>query len=183
MSLATQQNFIAQLFIDETLRLSFADAPQQVGAENGLSDDEISEINLTLNDDFEFFAKSLINKRLLDVKKLLPLSLQTLSVGEFNRRFHEFAKSHMPAKPFNDAVRFARFLTDAQTYQSWQMEMIKLERARLLFNNGKQNLFFKVFGYELTSSGQTDGPAAEPRKKRTLFLWIRCGKWVRRFAW
>lgn len=183
MSLAAQQNFIARLITDERLRLSFADAPQQVGAEHGLRGNEISDINRTLGDDFEFFAKSLINKRLLDVKKLLPMTLQALRIDEFNKQFYEFAKSHMPTKPFNDAVGFAYFLANAQTHQYWQREVAKLERARLFFNNRKQNLFFKVFRYDLDSLGYLGDRTAEPRKKLTIFLWIRYGKWVRRFAW
>ena len=78
MSLQKQQDFLARLFTDESLRQNFLSEPKKIGLENGLADTDIAELQTVLPEQLTFFADSLYWKRLREVEKFLPLTKKIL---------------------------------------------------------------------------------------------------------
>src|SRR5215212_4518525 len=137
MSLLDVQNLLARIFTDEDLRLQFLLEPEKIGIENNLSAAEIEQIKQILPEQINFFADSLVYKRLREVEKLLPLTRKILE-KEFGKYFREFANQFQPQaikKHLEDAIEFGGFLQSKRIEPVWAKDLAKLVRARLSFNN------------------------------------------------
>jgi hypothetical protein len=116
MSLLEQQNFLARVFTDENLRLSFWENPEIVGKENGLDDREIVQLKEIFADDLNYFADSLFHKRLHEVEKLLPLTKRVLD-KDFAKLFRQFSRNFQSSsikKHLEDAIEFCKYLQQLQ---------------------------------------------------------------------
>ena len=184
MSLLETQNFLARVYTDENLRRKFLSAPERTGRENNLSEKEIIELAKILPAELNLFAESLFCKRLREVEKLLPLTKQVLA-EDFEIYFREFAGGFLPAtvkKHFEDAIQFAEFLQGKE--KNWNKDLAKYERAKLEFNNCGKNFIFKVFDYDIKEIFRKGVRAQkEFKQKKTFAVWLRIGKFARRFIW
>lgn len=144
MSLKEQQDFLARLFTDESLRHSFWENPEKIGKENGLDDSEIEQFKEIIPEDLNFFADSLFHKRLHEVERLLPLTKKALD-KDFSKIFQEFSQIYQPStvkKHLEDAIEFCKFLRSQQLEQVYARDAAKFEQAKHeFFGYGKQISF------------------------------------------
>jgi hypothetical protein len=182
MSLVEIQKLTAKLYTDSDLRQKFLSEPEKIGRRFHLTEKEIAELAAVLPDELNFFAESLFFKRLREVEKLLPRTKQFLS-NEFEKYFREFSATFLPAaikKHLEDAVRFSEFLIKQKIAEDWLKELIRFERANLIFNGyGKLFLFgrFQFDVREISRKGE------KTQRKFTIAIWLRVSGKTRHFVW
>jgi hypothetical protein len=189
MSLTDLQNFLARLYTDENLRRDFLREPENCGAENNLSADEIAQIKQILPEQIEFFADSLVYKRLREVEKLLTLTRKAAGKNDFEKYFREFAGNFQPSsikKHFEDAMEFAAFLAARKIEPLWIVDLAKFEAARLAFYHGGRRILIKKFAYDIreilkaVSNKEANSNKKFPRRQ-TFAVWFRAGGRVKHF--
>jgi hypothetical protein len=186
MSLHDAQNFLARIYTDENLRREFLSAPEQTGRENNLSEKEIAELAAIFPAELNFFAESLIYKRLRAVEKLLPLTGISLK-GNFESCFREFANQYAPEssrKHLEDALRFAEFLQTKKIELVWVADLAKYERAKLEFNVCQKRFIFRIFDYDIKEISRNNAaPQGKFFRKKTFAAWFRFGRQTRHYIW
>lgn len=173
MALIEQQNFLARIFTDESLRLSFWENPDQIGAENGLTTEEIIEFKQIIADDLNFFANSLFHKRLHEVEKILPLTKRALDT-EFTKLFRDFSNNFQPnsiKKHLEDAIEFCKNLQFQQITPSYIKDTAKFEQTRLEFFSQEKKFSICLLRHDVFSN----------KKKIGCAIWLRIGKNIRHF--
>jgi len=184
MSLLDVQNFLARIYTDAQLRREFLSAPERIGLENNLNEQEISELAEVLPEELNCFSESLVLKRLREVEKLLPLTRRILD-KDFELYFREFANLFLPEsikKHLEDAIGFANFLQEKQN--DWRRDVVKFEQAKLEFNACSKRFVFKIFDYDIKEISRTDAKTQRKfKKKKTFAVWLRIGKQTRHFIW
>jgi hypothetical protein len=186
MSLLEQQNFLARLYTDEDLRRSFLSEPEKIGAENDLSEREIAELASLVPAELDFFADSLVWKRLREAEKFLPLTKKALN-KDFEKYFREFANQFLPKtikKHLEDAIEFGAYLQTLETKPVWAKDLAKFERARLIFNSNTKNFVFERFEFDIRQIfvGGAEASIDVPKRK-TRAVWLRIGKRARHFIY
>jgi hypothetical protein len=186
MSLLEAQNFLAKIYTDENLRREFLSAPEKTGRENNLSEKEIAELAAIFPAELNFFAESLIYKRLRAVEKLLPVTAKSFKEN-FETCFREFANQYTPEsskKHLEDALQFAEFLQTKRIEPVWVADSAKYERANLEFNAYQKRFIFRLFDYDIKQISRHN---AEPQRKfgrkKTFAAWLRFGKQTRHYIW
>lgn len=186
MSLLDVQNFTARIYTDENLRRKFLSAPEQTGRENNLSEKEIAELAAVFPEELNFFADSLLYKRLREVEKLLPLTARALS-KDYEKHFREFAVQYTPEsikKHLEDAVRFAEFLQTKEIELIWARDLAKYERAKLEFNVYQKRFLFRIFDYDVKEIFRHHAmPQRKFLRKKTFAAWLRFGRQTRHYIW
>ncbi len=186
MSLLEVQNFLARVYTDENLRREFSSAPQQIGKENNLTEKEIVELIAILPNEVNFFADSLVWKRLREVEKLLPLTKKALA-EDFEKYFCEFANQFAPVsikKHLEDAVGYTKFLQTRELAPDWIKDFVKFEQTKLEFNGYGKLFVFKQFNFNIKEiSLQPANPKKEFNRKKTFAVWLRFGKQTRLYIW
>lgn len=186
MSLLEVQNLTARIYTDENLRLEFLAAPEKVGKQNNLTEKEIRDLAEVLPAELNFFADSLVNKRLRETEKLLPLTRKILEKN-FEKYFREFANQYTPEstkKHLEDAVQFADFLQTKPIELFWARDAAKFERAKFEFHNFGKRLVFEIFDCDVRDFARQSADApGEIRKKKTLAIWVRFGAATRHYVW
>lgn len=173
MSLLEQQNFLARIFTDESLRQSFWENPELVGKENGLNEAEIAQLKEIIADDLNYFADSLFHKRLHEVEKLLPLTKRVLEKN-FAKLFQQFSQTFQPSsvkKHLEDAIEFCKYLQTQQVEQLFAKETAKFEQTKHEFFSQDKTFSFCLLRHDVFSQ----------RKKLRLAVWYRVGKQSRHF--
>jgi hypothetical protein len=181
MSLHEQQNFLARLYTDENLRRAFALEPQKIGTENLLNETEIAELAAVFPEELDFFAASLVWKRLRETKKFLPLTEKILG-ADFEKLFRRFSQNYNPQtikKHLADALEFSRFLQAANVSELAQTAA-RFERAKLEFFNGAQTLKICKLDYDIREIARDFPPTALKRKTK-FAVWLRFGNRTRHF--
>ena len=177
MSLLDVQNFLARIYTDANLRREFADAPEQIGGENNLTENEIAELVTILPDEIDFFADSLFWKRLREVEKLLPLTRKVFG-ADFETHFREFANGFTPEsikKHLEDAVEFVGFLQKRET--DWKRDAAKFESAKLEFYARGKGLVVRIFDYDVKEiSRRIHESPMNFKRRKTFVVWLRIGK-------
>ena len=133
MGLTAVQKVIAQLYTNKNWRESFFTNPQVVGKEWGLNLDEIQSLIQLSRQQVDFFATSLKQKRLGQVRQLLPLTRQSLG-RDFNELFFRYGETYCPSgikKHWQDALHFSIFLEREKKKLLWLVNVIRYERAWL----------------------------------------------------
>ncbi len=185
MSLLDTQNFLARIYTDAQLRREFFSSPEKIGRENHLTEKEIREFVEILPVELNFFAESLLWKRLREVEKLLPVTRKLLA-ADFENEFREFASRFTPVsikKHLEDAVEFCRFLQSKRLAPDWAKDAAKFERARLEFNVYEKPFVFTIFDYDIREILRQDDKVAqdELKRRKTVAVWLRVGKKTRHF--
>lgn len=181
MSLREQQNFLARLYTDANLRRAFTSEPEKIGAENCLNETEIAELAAVFPEELDFFAASLVWKRLREAKKFLPLTEKVLG-ADFEKLFRRFSQNYNPQtikKHLEDALEFSKFL-QTETVSEAAKTAAKFERAKLEFFNGGKTLKICKLNYDIREIAHDFSPPA--LKKKTKFaVWLRVGNRTRHF--
>ena len=188
MGLQQQQDLLARLYTDEDFRRAFSSAPEKIGAENELSDVEIREIAAIMPEELNFFADSLFWKRLREAEKFLPLTKSILA-NDFTKLFREFSQTFNPQsvkKHFEDALGFTVFLEKQTEISSVLRDVIKFERAGLLFNSGSKKIVFEKFAHDIreilsVSENEKSFEKLEFRPRKTFAIWLGIGKISKRY--
>lgn len=186
MSLLEQQNFLARLYTDKNLRKSFLAEPKKIGLENDLTEPEIAELSAIIPEELNFFADSLVWKRLREVEKILPLTRKVLSES-FEEHFREFSQKYNPKsvkKHLEDAIEFCSFLQNCEIEPIWAKDLAKFEQARLIFNTKTKDFLFRKFDFDVRKISREGAKAqSEFPKRRTFAIWIRVGNKSKHFVW
>lgn len=182
MSLRKQQNLLALLFTNDNLRQAFSLEPEKIGLQNDLNEREINDLKLILSDQINFFADSLIGKRLHEVEKILPLTKKILG-EDFQNLFRDFSQTFNPKsvkKHLEDAIEFCGFLQTHRIEPAFAKDVAKFERGKLEFFGFEKRFVYKSFDYDvrnfLMNSEKTD-----LNKRKSFAFWIRIGKRVKHF--
>ena len=178
MSLQKQQDFLARLFIDEGLRQNFLSAPEKIGAENGLNESEINDLQIILPEQISFFAESLFWKRLREVEKMLPLTKEFLDAN-FVELFREFAENYNPntvKKHLEDAIEFCKFLAKAGVSEIVK-NVAKFEQTKLeFFGYGKRFAICRL-DYDIKEISREGAKA----QRKTFAIWLKIGNKIKYF--
>jgi hypothetical protein len=186
MSLKDFQNFLAKLYTSEEMRQRFIDRPFECGRENNLTDAQTREIIAIFAAEIEAFAESLVQKRLRETERFLPLTKKMLG-AEFGNLFRVFIRDFTPQtvqKHLEDAFEFAKFLERKKIKPDWIGDVVKLELAGLEHNGYGKKLVVKRFDYDIRVLRQYE-PETEtaPEKRNTYSIWLRFGRRHRHFVW
>jgi hypothetical protein len=186
MGLAETQNALARIYTDNALRERFFADPQTVGLELGLRSDEAEQLARISAQKAAHFAASLLNKRIHEVAKLLPLSSRLLG-QQFRKLFRDYAATHLPVgakKHLEDAIGFAAFAERSPLIEHstplWASELLAYEREFLRAGEPKPYLRWRRFRYPVhdiarrLSKGEQVDPQLEARP--VLLLWFRLSK-------
>ena len=185
MGLAETQRALARLYTDARLRERFYAAPAEVGRELGLDEQDAQSLARLGARQTDYFAASLVNKRLGEVSKLLPLTARVLG-QEFRRLFRQFAAAEpAPAglsKHLRDAVAFAEYAGRGGRLASvapvWLVELLRYEKELLRAREAKTRLRLCLFRYDvrqLARSVSQDPTSPHVEVRPTLALWLRLG--------
>lgn len=187
MSLQKQQDFLARLFTDESLRQNFLSDPEKIGAANGLSEKETADLTTVLPEQLNFFAESLYRKRLHEAEKILPLT-KAVCGADFARRFRDFAGGYNPQKVnkhLEDALEFCLYLQHAETPAAVK-DAARYERARFLFSLHERAFVFEIFDHDIRKFFKEIAAGDkiaenELRPRKTFAIWFRIGKIKKHF--
>lgn len=132
MNCKSYEYYLARLYTDQSFRIRFFSEKEKVLAELSV-DDQIKKLLSKLKEEeVEFFAKGLINKRYGVVKSFFPLSAHYLGEN-FRKKFQEYAANHsvkgLHLKHVNDAVKFSGiYLNNASFTEDWHKDLVKYEQ-------------------------------------------------------
>lgn len=184
MSLKEQQNFLARLFTDESLRQSFLADSIKIGAENGLNDAEIYDLQTILPDQIEIFSESLYWKRLRETEKFLPI-LKANLMKDFEIFFKEFSQNYHPQsvkKHLEDAFEFCKFLQKQQNLENQIKNIAKFEQKKLEFFGFGKRLIICRFADGLQRKSIHIGQTKSDKPIKTA-LWLKLGKKRFEYFW
>ena len=139
MRLDKLQSGLARLCVDAELRALAEKSPRAAAAKLNLTVEELDEVASTAG--LPRFAASLINKRLGQVRLLLPRTYAALG-EEFDRRFRAWAGTHPTAgvkKHQRDAIRFAAELRGVED-PGWIGDVAAYEAAWIEARLGRRFL-------------------------------------------
>lgn len=182
MGLAEKQTLLARLYTDGPFRETFFADPLKTGRALGLTANEARELAGVSADEVRFFADSLRNKRLQEVRAALPQTSRILGES-FAQLFQQHAASYLPRgihKHRDDAIAFAAFieksLQDDDEAEAWIVDVLRYESSRLKAVDTHRRLTFCRLRYDIrrmardTASGDVD---SKPEQRRVLALWFR----------
>src|SRR5262245_39174488 len=112
MGLMEIQRALAQLYTDAGLRERFLADPQAVAGQLGLIRDDAEHLARLPALPLRLFARSLLQKRMKALTRLLPLTREGLG-PEWEALFFRYADTRVPAgtqRHREDAIAFAAFL-------------------------------------------------------------------------
>lgn len=173
MGLLEQQNLLARLYTDAQLRDGFLENPDPTAAQLGLNKEEAAAIIAILPDEVTFFSRSLVNKRLREVEKLLPLCRKILG-EDFARLFEEFAHTHnlkSIRKHLEDAIGFADWLINREGVAPMVRDAARFESTRHRFVSSGRFFSYCLLAHDV----RRDLNAKTPSSRRTLVVWFRLG--------
>ncbi len=131
MNLTKLQDLLARLYTDPKLRNAFFADPAAVAREFGIGSAEASELAAAVGTELEYFARTLLRKRMSEAKKLLPEVSREIG-DRFEALFAEFAEEFVPdssKKHLLDAYQFTSFLIGRQI----ALKAAAADRSRLAF--------------------------------------------------
>jgi hypothetical protein len=180
MPLQEQQNLLARLYTDNSYRAEFLKEPSSFGESIGIPPEEAAALADVAACEVEWFAESLVSKRLREVRKMLPLTAQELGAREFDRRFREFCEGYSPTgvkKHLEDSLAFTKTLTGDPSVGSSERVMARFESARLTHNAFGRRVSFCL----LRSDPRRMTDSASSMRPRGLGIWVAIGGWSRIF--
>lgn len=188
MGLAEMQETLARLYTDVGLRERFFADPLRVAHELGFSDEEARRLAELSPASVNSFAASLHNKRLNQVKKLLPLTARALG-GRFTYEFRRYADAHLPAgtkKIMEDALGFSLHLGKALkggAEPRWAADMLRYERARIRASDPRRHVVVCLFRHDISrlvrSLARKEEADVLIRPCAALWMRLRRGQTVR----
>jgi hypothetical protein len=179
MGLAELQTALARLYTDDAWRAEFFRDPAHTGAQAGLTPQETAQLAAMSEKEVDFFARTLHNKRLNEIHKLLPHTRHALGPA-FDAAFRAYAPAYQPdgtKKHRDDALAFVAYLAQTQAdAPAWASDVLRYEAARLLSLQPGRILLARRFRHALKpllaglSQAET-APAVVPRLN--FAVWLR----------
>lgn len=182
MGLREQQDLLARLYADPRFREEFLVDPQAIGRQHRLEESEVGDLVAIIPEDLRFFGDSLVEKRLQEARKLLPLLARVLA-NDFRPQFVAFASGYNPQsikKHLEDAIEFCRFIELPESCPDTSRIAARFERTGLDFFDTDKRIAFCRLNREVLRfiSQERSG-----RRRPVFFLavWARLNRRVRRF--
>jgi hypothetical protein len=186
MGLAEQQAALARLYTSAALRERFLSDPVGTAGYLGLAEEDAAELARLDVDRLRHFARSLVNKRLNDVSKCLPLAQRALGAA-FAERFREYAADHAsPGPPREDARRFAAALAAATGLEPpWGGELARYEVAIIESHHPRRwcaVMRFRFPVHQLAAHLERGEPPSRAAGQ-VLVIWMRLPRSTRVRRW
>ena len=176
MALAQTQALLARLFTDAAARRAFFTDPAGYGRASGLSAAEARTFAGLDKGEVVAFARSLLGKRALDVRKVLPLTARALG-ARFDALLLEALEGPLPpGRHRADAAALARHLTAKRDADPpWVGDLARYELAFVEASRPGAALLLRRFRYPVETIARglaaNAAPAAEPRA--SFGVWLR----------
>jgi hypothetical protein len=156
MSLSEIEQILSRLSSDERLRERFVSDPFALGRELGLTAAESRQLKRAAAERFESFTKSAVERRFIEIGKLLPLTHRVLG-ARFNAHFGRFAATHEPGgieRLFGAALDFADYLgsklREGHVGSGWTLDLLRYERARIKAADPNRRLVVAAFRHDIS---------------------------------
>lgn len=175
MNLQKQQDFLARLFTDESLRRNFLSNSKKIGLEYGLNEKDIAALETVLPEQLNFFADSLFWKRLREAEKFLPETKKELGEN-FVNLFRKFSQKFNPQsvkKHLEDAFNFCLFLQKQNDLSKQTKSIAEFERAKLAFFGYNKRCVISQFDYDFKTR----------KNRKTFAVWFRFGGKNYHYKW
>jgi hypothetical protein len=185
MNLSDSQVLLARLYTDAGLRERFFSKANSAEREFGLHGQEAGQLSKLSAAQVNFFADSLIRKRLGEASKLLPLTRKALGT-RFDKVFRSYAENHHldTSRPYqNDAISFSAILPHSArtefTEIPWAVDLARFEVAHLQAVALGRRCIIRLFRYSIDNLLKT---VAEGNQLPLLMRWPTLAIWLR-FPW
>lgn len=182
MKQVTFEEMLARLYTEHDFRKRFFMNREGVCRELGLDCELALKLSGLQEEEVEFFARGLINKRFGVVKSILPLVSFILS-KELKDLFTRYAQntpvSGMQYKHYNDAVAFCGYLLrhlgkpDAQ--YPWLRDLIRYEQLQAQSVNVSRRIWLRMFDYPVHRINK-NMTGRSVKKSKTFMLCFRNGR-------
>ena len=192
MDLLKTQAVLARIYTDAAFRQRFFSNPRAVGEEIGLPAQDAQQMAQLCSCQVDFFAGSLVRKRLNEVAKLLPLSNRAW--GErFSVLFRRYASEHgsQECSPHRkDALAFCKYLKATARRQRLKppgaIDLVRYEAAWLSMADAGRRSSVAFLRYPLAALSRLtpeDPPPAMPRRAFALAIWFRFSRRSKLHHW
>ena len=192
MGLAEFQTALARLYTDRSYRQLLQNDEQAFADSAQVSKEDIAQLR-SMADEIEEFARSLIAKRLGEVRKRLPLSSRVLSVPDFSSAFQRYADAERSAadrggngtSPVGDmhrqdAITFVESLERCGLQQpkapAWTIDLLRYESAWLQMADSGRRFLLNRFRFPMSRLTQALAAGATTSSipaRSSLGLWWR----------
>lgn len=183
MALAETQALLARLFTGADVRRDFFADPRATARRFGLSEAQAQTIAALDRAEVEAFASSLLGKRALDARKVLPLTSRVLG-ADFDRLLCEAIDGPPPkGRHRADAAALAASLAGKKdVYPPWIGDLARYETAFVAA--ARPGVVLRRFAWPVNDIARQliAGARPEIRPRRRVGLWLRA-PWGRRFFW
>ncbi|HEX6278822.1 MAG TPA: hypothetical protein VFZ49_02285 [Pyrinomonadaceae bacterium] len=180
MPLQHQQDLLARLYTDKDFRTNFLNDPAAFAAGLSINESEAETLATVAASEVRWFSESLVNKRLREVAKMLPMTEQEVGSKEFERRFWEFADGFSPTsvkKHLEDALAFARKLSEDLSLEDEERNVARFESSRLRHNAFARRLSFCRLTHDPRRSIRSQTYESDSGRG----FWLAVGGWSRVF--
>jgi len=173
MAIEQYEHILARLYTEQKFRSDFFNASNRSLLN---ASEEIKKLLDNIKqDEVEFFALGLLNKRWGVIKGLLSIT------NKFQKQLYEHFVAYAENTPlyglhykhYNDALNFSEYLLRTTNLSPFLKDCIRFERL-LIKSNLNSNLFLSCFlNYDFREINQTQSSEVLPRKKLALILMFR----------
>lgn len=173
MALKETQALLARLFTDANLRRAFFEDPTGVMPGFGLSREEAATLAALDRREVEAFAHSLLGKRALDARKVLPLTAKALGADFDRLLFQAIDGPAPPARHRADAAALARLLSERPPDPGWIGDLARFETAFVFA--ARPCFFLRRFDWPVNDIARRlmAGAPVAAKPGRRLGVWMR----------
>ena len=175
MGVAEVQAALARLYVEPELCERLRKDPDDLCHEMGLDGSDAEQVRSLAVDQVEAFARSLRNKRLGEVRTLLPRTSRALG-DRYRPLFQDFASGFVPAgihRHSQDAVTFADYmlhrLRSVPPEPPWIVDLIRFERAVAKMALPAVGFEAVILRYDVSDLDQK----SEPPRRTCIHGWLR----------
>jgi hypothetical protein len=176
MALIEIQALLARLFTDARLRSDFFSDPIQTARRCGLDDDDAQSLARLDRREVEEFARSLLGKRALDARKILPLTARVLG-KDFDALFFEAIDGPPAAMRHRaDAAALARILASRRDREPpWIGDLARYEMVFVEAAQPRGALLLRRFDYPIDDILRQlhAGAQPDPAPGARVGIWLR----------
>lgn len=175
MALGETQTLLARLFTDAALRAQFFTSPVEVAKRNGLDEADARRLAQIDPAEIEAFARSLVGKRVLDLRKSMPLTARALD-ARFEILSIDAVGAPSRARPAADAGALLRRLEELSARDDHLGFVADVARFEFAFiEAARPGIWLKRFHHDMAPlvSALRAGASVEARRRRTIGVWAR----------